>query len=115
MARNSGGDSGGLIGLCLFIGFIVGNVSMFSGDKEAASYMIPIDILVVIAIIVFSGGKGFGSIEKDMVNAAKNYISSNNVKVNGEIYIELDKLGEIEGTELCYKSSGVIVKSENGR
>ena len=82
--------------------------------KPFIKYLIPAVIVVVVLIIVFSGKKGFGSIEKDMVNAAKNYVSSNNIKVNGEIYIELDKLDEIEGTELCYKSSGVIVKNENG-
>ena len=53
-------------------------------------------------------------IETDVINATKDYINKNNITITKESYIEITKLDEIEGTELCSKASGVIVKNENG-
>ena len=82
--------------------------------KSLLKYVLPILVLIVILILVFSNKRGFNDIEKEMVVEAQKYISDQNIIVESEIYIEMDKLGEIDDTALCLKSSGVIVKNNGG-
>ena len=83
--------------------------------KPFIKYLIPVAIIIVIVLVFAFGNKrGKSTIESEMVEAAKSYIKSNNVIIKGTTYIELEKLGEIKGTELCSVSSGVIVRVGNG-
>ena len=77
-------------------------------------YFFILIIIIVVLLILKSCKHGYNSIESEMITAAKKYISDNNVAVYDQLYVELTDLGEIEGTELCSKASGVIVKNENG-
>ena len=74
-------------------------------------------LIIIIAAFLFIKGckRGYSNVESDMVEAAKKYISDNGVQFNDSIYIDILKLGEIEGTELCSRASGVIATRVNGK
>lgn len=92
--------------------------SIDSEDKKEKlfkyiKYLIFIILIIIIVLIVNSCNRNYSDIEKDMITATKNYISSKNIVINQETYISITELGEIEGTELCSKASGVIVSNTN--
>ncbi len=71
---------------------------------------------IIILFFVFKGcSNSYSNIEDVMEEAAKTYINSNNIYIPDETYIEISLLGDIEGTELCSKASGVLVKNESGK
>ena len=82
--------------------------------KKILKYVLPILVLVIILLIILGNKRGFNDIEKEMIVEAEKYLTNNNIRVESQIYITIDKFNEIEGTALCLKSSGVIVKNENG-
>ena len=87
----------------------------FDRIKKYFKYLILIiPILLLILLIKSCGGTNYKDVEKQMEESALNYIKRNNIVVNTETYIEISKLDEIEGTELCSKASGVIIKNNNG-
>ena len=87
----------------------------FDRIKKYLKYLILIiPMLLLILLIKSCGGTNYKDVEKQMEESALNYIKRNNIVVNTETYIEISKLDEIEGTELCSKASGVIVKNNNG-
>ena len=73
-------------------------------------------IPILIAFFLFNSceSKSYRKVEKAVEKEALNYIKANNINVYGEQYIEISLLNDIEGTELCSKASGVIVKNNNG-
>lgn len=79
-----------------------------------SKYLIILIILVGLVFLIKSCDRTYDDIETDVINATKDYINKNNITITKESYIEITKLDEIEGTELCSKASGVIVKNENG-
>ncbi len=86
----------------------------FERVKKILKYALPILVVIIIILIIVSNKRGFNDIEKEMIIEAERYISNNNIRVESQIYISIDKFNEIEGTALCLKASGVIVKNENG-
>ena len=77
-------------------------------------YLILIVVLVIAILFIRSCGQDYNDIENKMIELTKNYISKNSMTINNETYITITELGEIEGTELCSKASGVIVSNNNG-
>lgn len=82
--------------------------------KQYLKYFILIIPLIVIVILLKSCGNESSRLEEAVKDATLNYIKSNNLMIAGEQYIELLDIGEIEGTEICSKSSGAIVTNNNG-
>ncbi len=78
-------------------------------------YVAIIVVLLVVFIVLKGCSGGYNKTEKALVAAAEDYVSKNNVSINGTTYIDVSKLGEIEGTEMCKKSSGVLVTYEGGK
>ncbi len=78
-------------------------------------YIILLAIVVIILFALKSCKRGYNDIESEMILAAKQYITSNNMNITNQDFIPITKLGDIQGTELCSKASGVIVKNENGK
>lgn len=88
-------------------------------DKIAKAFKYGKYVLILIVIlIIFLVVKGctfsYSKVEKTLIDETKKYVSENNISVIDEIYIEASQLEIVEGTELCTKASGVIVKKENG-
>lgn len=79
-----------------------------------SKYLIVIVILIIIFLLIKSCNRTYNDIEMDVIEATKNYIYKNNINITKETYIEIMKLDNIEGTELCSQASGVIVTNENG-
>ena len=78
-------------------------------------YVVLIVIIGIIALIIINSKQSYSKIEKTLIEAAQKYVADNKIQVNDTTYIEITKLGEIEGTELCSKASGVSVTNENGK
>ena len=74
-------------------------------------------VLVVFAVffLIKNSKRTYNNIEDDVVVAAKKYVADNNLAITSPQYIEITKLSEIEGTELCSKASGVMVTNTNGK
>lgn len=94
--------------------------SIESQDKiqqiiKYGKYLVLVVILIGIILLIKSCGRTYNDIEEELIIATKEYISENGIVVNGETYIEITKLREIEGTELCSEASGVVVKNNNGK
>ena len=74
-------------------------------------------LLIIVFLIIFllkGCNHGYTDIESSLITATKKYIKENNIVVSNRKYIEITKLGDIDGTELCKKASGVIVTNNNG-
>ena len=84
--------------------------------KKYIKYLILIIPLVLI-ILLFKGcnGTNYKGIEKTLEKEALSFVKENNINITGEKYIEISLLEEVEGTELCSKASGVLVKNVNGK
>ena len=83
--------------------------------KKIVKYVLPIAFVIVVVFLLMRGCKiSKNDIESQMIANAKKYISENNLNVTSEIYIGISSFDIIEGTELCSKASGVLVKNENG-
>ena len=67
-------------------------------------------VLVVLAIffLIKNSKRTYNNVEDDVVVAAKKYVTDNNLVITSPQYVEITKLSEIEGTELCSKASGEI-------
>ena len=89
----------------------------FESAKKYLKYLFLL-IPIIILFILFKGCNSNRSTYNDLENKVKkeviNYVNNNHINVIGEVYIELSKLDKIEGTELCSKASGAIVKRVNG-
>lgn len=77
-------------------------------------YILLLGLIIFILFLLRGCKHGYSDIENEMIEATKKYISENNIQIYGQEFFEITKLGEIEGTELCSKASGVIVKNDNG-
>lgn len=93
--------------------------SIDSQDKiqkiiKYGKYVVLVAFLISIFLIVKSCSRTYEDIEDEMINSAMNYIAENNISVSNELYVEITKLDEIEGTELCSLASGVIVTNNSG-
>ena len=77
-------------------------------------YILLLLLALIILLIFKSCGQSSSKLESQVIEAAKKYVAANKLVISGQKYIELSKLGEIKGTELCSKTSGVIIVSENG-
>lgn len=77
-------------------------------------YGILLIIIVIAFLIIRSCGRSYGDIISEIKELTGKYIAMRSININQEIYIELSELGEVEGTELCSKASGVIVNNQNG-
>ena len=86
----------------------------FEGIKKYIKYILIMILLIIVLLIMKSCKTSYNGLEKKVEEATLSYINKNSINVVGEKYIELSELGEIEGTELCKKSSGAIVKNDNG-
>ncbi len=94
--------------------------SIDSQDKiqkiiKYGKYIILIGLAIAIFLLIRNCGRSYDDIEDDVIEATKSYISQSGITINGEKYIELTSLKEIEGTELCSKASGVVVTNNNGK
>ena len=78
-------------------------------------YVVLIVIIGIIALIIINSKQTYEKIEENLIVAAQKYVVDNNIHVNNTTFIEITKLGEIEGTELCSKASGVSVTNEKGK
>ena len=76
-------------------------------NKKVLSLVILIVLLLIIAIIFLNSNKEYQKIERQLVNSARNYIRSNNIVVNKEIYIDTKKIN-VEVGDDCLLTSGVI-------
>lgn len=74
-------------------------------------------VLVVLAIffLIKNSKRTYNNVEDDVVVAAKKYVTDNNLVITSPQYVEITKLSEIEGTELCSKASGVMITNTNGK
>ncbi len=93
--------------------------SIESEDKlktiiKYGKYILLLTIIVIILFSLKSCKRGYNDIESEMILAAKQYVADRNMNVTNQDFIPITSLGEIEGTELCSKASGVIVKNDNG-
>ena len=87
----------------------------FDALKKYIKYFLLLIPLIIIVILIKGCGTSYHKLENEVEKEALRYIQENNIPITGEQYIELSLLDEIEGTELCQKASGVIVKNENGQ
>ena len=71
-------------------------------------------MVLIFLLLRTCGSTNFNDIEQELEQKALSYVQSNKINVTNETYIEITKLGEVEGTELCRRASGVIVKNVNG-
>ena len=78
-------------------------------------WVVLIIIILVVFLIIKSCSFSYSKVEKALVNEAKKYINDNRISISGETFIEATNFDIVEGTELCTKSTGVIVKNENGK
>ena len=78
-------------------------------------YVVLVIIIGIIALIIINSKQTYGKIEENLIAAAQKYVADNNINVNNTTFIEITKLGEIEGTELCSKASGVSITNEKGK
>ena len=78
-------------------------------------YVVLIVIIGIIALIIINSKQSYSKIEKALIESAQKYVSDNNIQVTDTTFIEITKLGEIEGTELCSKASGVSITNEKGK
>ena len=70
--------------------------------------------IIILYFLIRNFIHTYSDTEKEMIELAKNYIKDNNIAISGDYYIALGDLGEVEGAELCYNTSGVIVtKNKN--
>ena len=83
--------------------------------KKYLKYIILV-VAVILTIILLKScnTKNYNKLETEVEEAALTYIKQKNINIIGEEYIELASLPEVEGTELCSKASGVIVKNNRG-
>lgn len=73
-------------------------------------------MLIVGGFLLFrSCGRTYNDIEEELIEEAKKYVHNNNITISDEKYVEITKLNEVEGTELCSRASGVSIKSVNGK
>ena len=87
----------------------------FDELKKYLKYLFLLLPLAIIFLLIRNcGSTDFNDIETELESKALSYIKKNNLNVTAETYIEITKLGEIDGTELCKRASGVIVKNNNG-
>ncbi len=77
-------------------------------------YVVIIVFLIVVFIVLKGCSGGRNKMEKDLIDAASKYVEKNNIPY-GDTFIEISKLGEIEGTEMCKKTSGVLVTYKDGK
>ena len=84
--------------------------------KKLVKYGVLIIPVVILMVVVLKGcnNRSYRKVESEVEKKAIAYVKEKNIKVSGEKYIELTLLSETEGTELCYKSSGVIVRNNKG-
>ena len=78
-------------------------------------YVVLIVIIGIIALIIINSKQSYSKIEKALIESAQKYVSDNNIQVTDTTFIEITKLGEIEGTELCSKASGVSITNKKGK
>ena len=78
-------------------------------------YVVLAIIISIIILIIVNSKQSYSKIEKALIESAQKYVSDNNINVNNTTFIEITKLGEIEGTELCSRASGVSVTNEEGK
>ena len=93
-----------------------GFLDKFESFKKYIKYIV-ILILIIVLLIIFKGcgGTNYSSVERKVEEAAIEYIKQNKIVIYGENYVELSYMKSIEGTELCSKASGAIVKNNNGK
>lgn len=95
----------------------IGNLETEEKIHKYFSYLKYVLIGISIIILYFlirNFIHTYSDTEKEMIELAKNYIKDNNIAISGDYYIALGDLGEVEGAELCYNTSGVIVtKNKN--
>ena len=90
-------------------------------DNERKIKIVKISILVIVVIIIFIvilsllNKNEYKSIEKEMMNAAKEYIQNNNIVVENQDFLSLSDLKITEGAELCSKASGVVITKVSGK
>ena len=77
-------------------------------------YLVILIFLLVIFLLLKSCNRTYTDVENEIIDATKKYINKNDISITSETYIELTKLEQVSGTELCSQASGVIVKNENG-
>lgn len=77
-------------------------------------YVVLLVIIAVAFLLIKGCGVNYKKIEEQMVDAAKAYVYEKNLVITKETYIEIGNFDLIAGTELCNKSSGVIVSPQNG-
>ena len=90
----------------------IGN--LFNGNKKIISIVIGIVVVLVLLIGTKEVTAYFNSyeyFEKQMVEKAKEYVSSHNMSFRNKVFIDLTQLG-IQPKEECSLLSGVIVDSQ---
>lgn len=88
----------------------------FENIKKYVKYLIIIiPIIIAIVLLRSCGNTNYSKIEKELEDRALEYVKQNNISVSNEKYIEITKLKEIEGTELCSRASGVIITNKSGK
>ena len=83
--------------------------------KTSTDYIIiifGIGIIVLLLYIIFFQKDDYKTLEDSLVSKAKNYVSSNNITTNREIYLTSSKLG-VSLTNNCSITSGVIYDGNN--
>ena len=83
--------------------------------KKYGKYLILVIFILIIFLIIKACHYDYNDVEDQIIELAKDYIKTENIIINNETYIELTKLDEVEGTELCSKASGVIVNNSQGK
>lgn len=83
--------------------------------KKYGKYLILVIFILIIFLIIKACHYDYNDVEDQIIELAKDYIKTENITINNETYIELTKLDEVEGTELCSKASGVIVNNSQGK
>ena len=87
----------------------------FDKIKKYLKYLFLILPVVIIFLLLRNcGSTNFNKVEQELEEKALIYLKTNNISVTNEAYVEITKLDEVEGTELCSRASGVIVKNNNG-
>ena len=90
-----------------------------SSKSSSNKKILIIGIIVVILVVgifsvikIVSYRNSYAYLEKQMIELAKEYVSYNNLVINKETYIEINKL-DIKNKAECSEFSGVIVDQNN--
>ena len=78
-------------------------------------YVIIVLVIIITFLIIRACTFSYSKVESALVEEAKKYIEDKKITILEETFIEAYNLDVVEGTELCSKSSGVIISNENGK